>query len=131
MDTLTTKTAVVGIPAILLQTRDEPDPVQVGTATTYTITVTNQGSTTLTNIKLVATLEPTEEFVATGGDSTGEVEGPIITFSPIPTIAPKASVTVTVRAKAVKAGETRFHVRMTSDQLPRPIDHEESTNLFE
>ena len=59
-----------GIPAILLEVTDNPDPVEVGTTTTYTIQVTNQGSATDNNIRVVATLPASQSYVSAGGPTT-------------------------------------------------------------
>lgn len=125
------KTEVAGIPAILLEVVDDNDPCAVGQTVTYTITVTNQGSAVGTNIKLVANLESTMEFVSTSGAVNGSHSGGTVTFAPIASLAPKASATVTVTVRAKGTGDVRFAVKMTSDQLTRSVDETESTNFYQ
>jgi uncharacterized repeat protein (TIGR01451 family) len=120
----------VGIPAILLEVIDNPDPVAVGGQTTYTIAVTNQGSAVATNVKLIGTLEDQMEFVSTKGDTGGRMDGKAISFEPLASLAPKARATWTVVVKAVGEGDVRFKTVLTSDQLSRPVEELESTTFY-
>lgn len=125
------ETEVKGIPAILLECVDEPDPVEIGTTTTYTITVTNQGTEVGTNIRIVCTLPPEQEFVKAAGATPGEGSGQTVTFAPLPSLAPKARATWTVNIKGVKSGDTRFKIEMKSDQIDSPVMETEATRIYE
>ena len=46
-------------------------------------------------------------------------------------MAPGEKATWTVTVKALKAGDVRFKTKMTSDQLGRPVEETEATNLYE
>ncbi|MFO0834291.1 MAG: hypothetical protein U0638_04915 [Phycisphaerales bacterium] len=127
----TAGTQVAGVPAILLEVVDDPDAVEVGGQVTYTIEVTNQGSAPGTNIKIVAQLEDFEQFISCGGATAGTSDGKTITFAPLPSLAPKAKTSWKVVVKGVKAGDTRFKVSMTSDQMTRPVEETESTNFYQ
>ena len=61
------ETDVKAIPAVLLEVVDVTDPVEVGTRTTYVITVTNQGSAPSTNIEIVCNLEENVRYVSSSG----------------------------------------------------------------
>lgn len=124
------ETQLVGIPAILLEVKDSPDPVVVGATTTYTIAVTNQGSAVATNVKLMGTLENQMEFVSAKGDTNSKAEGQTVTFDPLATLAPKATATWTVVVKASAEGDVRFKTTLTSDQLSRPVEELESTTFY-
>ncbi len=124
-------TDVMGIPAILLEVVDVSDPIRVGEEETYTITVTNQGSATDTNIGIVVGLENTMQFVSAGGATAGTHANGTITFAKLPSLAPKAVAVWTVKVKAVKAGDVRLKTTMTSDQLTRPVEETEATNFYE
>jgi uncharacterized repeat protein (TIGR01451 family) len=128
--TVAADTQLVGIPAILLEVIDNPDPVMVGGETTYTIAVTNQGSAVATNVKLVAELEAQMEHVASQGATAGKLDGAKISFEPLATLAPKAKAIYTVKVKAKDAGDVRFKTTMTSDQLGRPVEELESTTFY-
>jgi uncharacterized repeat protein (TIGR01451 family) len=124
------QTVVVGVPAILLEVVDSPDPVVIGEQTTYTIIVTNQGSALGTNIRIVAELEPEMEFVSASGVTNGKLEGNKITFEPLASLAAKAKAAYTVVVKAKSENDVRFKVSMTSDQIKRTVDETESTNFY-
>jgi hypothetical protein len=95
------------------------------------ITATNQGSAPDTNIKIICTLEDSEQYVSSSGATTGIAAGNTITFAPLPSLAPKAQATWRVTVKAVKAGDVRFTTVMTTDQLTRPVQETEATNLYQ
>ena len=120
-----------GIPAILLEAVDVRDPVEVGANETYVITVTNQGSAMDTNIKIVCTLGAQQEYVSSTGPTTASVDGKTVTFALLASLAPKAKTTYKVVAKGIKAGDVRFKVQLTSDQLKVPVQETESTNIYE
>lgn len=122
------------VPAIRLEMKDVEDPVPVGDTATYVITATNQGSATATNIKVVAVLEPKAQYVssegATKGTSKKVKRWDGVVFSPLPSLAPKAKATWRVVVKAVKPGDVRFAVSLTSNQLRRPVKETEATNFY-
>ena len=122
---------VKGIPAVLLEVVDITDPVEVGGQTTYVITVTNQGSAKDTNVRIVATLPGEQAYVGSTGTTAATVAGQKITFSPVGTLAvgSQASWRITVRADG--AGDVRFRLEMTSDNLTSPVIETEATNLYE
>lgn len=122
---------VEGIPAILLETIDVEDPIEVGDNVTYLITATNQGSSDGTNVVIKCKLEPSAQFVSATGATPGVLTGAEIVFAPVASLAPKARATWKVVAKAVKAGDIRFAVEMTSDQIQRPVNETEATNFYE
>lgn len=128
--TLTTR--VLGISAVLLEVVDLEDPIEVGNNDTYEIVVTNQGSDTGTNIKIVCTLEAQMQYVSSTGPTAGAVsaDGKTVTFAPLPTLAPKAKAVWTVAVKAIDAGDIRFKASMTEDRLGRPVEETEATNFY-
>jgi uncharacterized repeat protein (TIGR01451 family) len=122
---------VKGIPAILLECVDEPDPIEVGGQLTYTIVVTNQGSQEGTNIVIDCVLPPEQEFVKAGGATAGAADGKTVKFAPLPKLAAKARATFTVTVKGIKAGDARFRVNLKSDQIDSPVMETESTHVYE
>ncbi|MEM6822565.1 MAG: hypothetical protein AAF558_11565 [Verrucomicrobiota bacterium] len=124
-------TSVKGVAAILLEVVDNPDPIEVGDTTTYTITVTNQGSANGTNIRVSCAIESALTYVSTAGATKGTASGNAVTFAPLPSLAPKATATWTVRVKGQTASDTRFKVSMLSDQLGnRPVEETEATKIY-
>ena len=130
--TVTLTTRVLGISAVLLEVVDLEDPIEVGNNDTYEIVVTNQGSDTGTNIKIVCTLEAQMQYVSSTGPTAGAVsaDGKTVTFTPLPTLAPKAKSVWTVVVKAIGTGDIRFKASMTEDRLGRPVEETEATNFY-
>lgn len=124
-------TSVLGIAAILLEVVDLVDPVEVGTETTYVITATNQGTAVGTNISITCTLEDNYEYVSSGGVTNGSLTGKVVQFTPLSSLAPKAKATWQVKVKALKTGDVRFKVEMNTDQIERPVEETEATNLYQ
>ena len=124
-------TKVEGIATLLLEVTDKPDPVEVGTQTTYSIVVTNQGTANATNIKISATIPDGMEYVSSTG-STGRlvVVGKLVSFNSVPMLKPKKHLTLTVTVKGTETGNHRFRTEMNADQLTSPVLEEESTKLY-
>ncbi|MCX5652069.1 MAG: hypothetical protein NTU45_11865 [Planctomycetota bacterium] len=123
-------TEVVGIPAILLEVVDALDPIAVGNETTFIVTATNQGSSDDTNVKVVATLPASMEFVSGSGATPVTLSGQTVTMSPIARLAPGAKAEWRVVVKAKSAADARSRWEMTSDQFKLPIIETESSNLY-
>ncbi len=121
---------VQGVPAILLEVVDDPDPIEVGSNVTYTIAVTNQGSAVGTNIVVHCTLPPELRFVSATGPSANAVDGQEIRFAPLASLAPKATVTYKVVAQGTQESDARFKVTLTSDQTTSPVEETESTHTY-
>lgn len=127
----TAETEITGIPAILLEVIDVEDPVQVGGETTYVITVTNQGSAADSNVVIAVTFESNMQATAAGGATAGTAQGQRVTFAPLGQLAPGQQVQWQVRARALGEGDHRIRVALTSDQLTRPVEETEATNLYQ
>lgn len=123
---------IVQVAGVLLEVVDKKDPIKVGDEETFDITVTNQGKTTLTGIKIDAVLEAME-YVAADGPTAATGTGKTITFNTLPSLAPGESKTWTVRAKTLEAADARFLVNMAADQIDanRPVRETESTTVYQ
>ncbi len=126
-DSATACTLWKGVAAILVEMVDDPDPVQVGTTTTYTIRITNQGNADLHNVSSVLDFE---DAVQPTASAQGKIAGQKVTFPTQPVLGPKASVTFTVTVKAVKAAETINKLRVKCDEGSREIEENESTTTY-
>jgi len=125
------ETRVVGIPGILLEVVDVDDPIEVGSVTTYVITVTNQGTAPDTNIRVAVTIPDEAEYVSATGATVGRAEGQKVTFAPAIKLDAKQKAEWKLNVKAKKPGNVRLAVEMTSDQFTTPIRETEATNLYE
>ncbi len=121
---------VKGVPAILLECVDDPDPIEVGGSLTYTIVVTNQGTAVGTNIVIKCTLPAEQEFVSADGPSQAQVSGKQVQFAPLPSLAAKAKAAYRVTVKGTAVGDVRFAVELTSDQISTPVNETESTHIY-
>jgi len=124
------RTSVTGIPAVLLEAIDIEDPVKVGDRATYVIRVTNQGSATATNIRIVCILEDNVRYISSAGATASSIEGQTVKFFPLGSLAPKATAAWRVVVEAVSPGDVRFKAIMNADQLTRPVEETESTHLY-
>jgi uncharacterized repeat protein (TIGR01451 family) len=122
---------VQGIPAILLEVIDIDDPVEVGGNVTYEIVVTNQGSSAGTNITLECTLPAEQQFVSATGATQGTAAGQSVRYAPLASLPPKASAKYVLVAKALRPGDVRFKVSMTSTQTDSPVEETEATRFYE
>jgi uncharacterized repeat protein (TIGR01451 family) len=129
--TASTQTLVTGIPALRLDVVDLDDPIEVGRPTTYVITVTNSGTAADSNIRIVCYLEDKVQYISSVGDTSGSIMGNTISFAPLHSLEPKGRATWRVVVKGVRPGDVRFRVTMSSDQLARPVEDTEATNLYE
>ncbi len=125
-------TNVQGVPAILLEVVDSPDPIQVGETTTYTITATNQGFALDNNVRIICTIPGAQEYVSSAGATTGTLRGNTLTFAPLARLEAKQRATWTVTVRASEVASVRFGVSMNSDNLVgEPVAETEATNQYE
>ncbi len=125
----TASTAVRTMPALLLETVDNTDPVRIGDNTIYTILVKNQGSAPAKNVTVSAELPAELKYVEGSGQTEVKASGQSITLAPIESLAPGEIATWWVEAKAEKAADTRFRVELKSDYLDQPVPEVEPTRL--
>lgn len=126
-DTAKACTLWKGIAAVLLEVVDDPDPVQVGETTTYTIKVTNQGFADIHNVKVVYT---SDEETTPVSSAQGSVSGKTVNFAAVASLAPKQVITYTITVKGAAVGDSRNKVALTCDELKTPVEEEESTTVY-
>ena len=114
---------------MLVEVVDDPDPIQVNEQTTYSIRVTNQGSTRdINDVRVVATLPEETNPVAASGNGT--VSGKQVTFPVVATLRPKQVISYTFTAAGVKAGDSRMKVQVTTRERQNAIEEVESTTIY-
>ena len=72
-----------------------------------------------------------EEYVSSAGPTDGKADGKVVTFAPLPTLAPKATATYKLVVKGTGEGDVRFKVEMKSDQIDSPVMETESTHIYQ
>jgi hypothetical protein len=123
-------TRVEGLSALLLEMVDTEDPIEVGGDTAYEVRITNTGSKTETDIKLVATVPDKMEFKNAQGPARYREEGKTIVFEPIEKLAPRADAIFRINVKAQEAGTVRFKIQVTSTNLVEPVIKMEATRIY-
>ncbi len=129
--TATCETMLSGISAVLMEVVDLSDPVEIGRETSYIISVTNQGSSADSNVRIQCHLEDNMTYVTSSGPTVASVIGNKISFAALPSLAPKAKAIWRVTVKAIKPGDVRFKATMNTDQLGRSVEETEATKLYE
>jgi uncharacterized repeat protein (TIGR01451 family) len=125
------KTTITGIAAARLDVIDLDDPVEVGATTTYLITVSNEGSASDSNIRIICMLDDKLQYVSSAGATAGSLMGKTVSFAPLRELEPKTKATWRVVVKGVQAGDVRFRVTMHTDQLALPIEEQEATHVYQ
>jgi uncharacterized repeat protein (TIGR01451 family) len=127
-----TETAIKaeGVAAIKFEVTDLEDPIEVGKEAIYEIRVTNQGTGVCTNVQLVAALAEGTTFTGSSGPTQVKAQGQHLIFDQIQQLAVKGEAVYRVRVKSSVAGDLRFRVQLTCDQVRSPVVKEESTSFY-
>ncbi|MBX9677955.1 MAG: DUF11 domain-containing protein [Gemmataceae bacterium] len=127
-------TAFQGVSALLMESVDRDDPIELGSGTSYPILLRNTGSAPVTNIQVRAFIPPELSLVRAAGPvdhqpQQATAKGQWILFKPLAFLEPDAKTAYEVFVKGERAGDARFHVEVLADQLDnnRPVIEEEST----
>jgi uncharacterized repeat protein (TIGR01451 family) len=123
-------TKVEGLAALLVEMVDTEDPIEVGGDTAYEVRITNTGSKTETDIKLVATVPDKMQFKNAQGPVRFTEEGKTIIFEPIDKLAPRSDAVFRINVKALEAGTVRFKIQVTSANLTDPVIKMEATRIY-
>jgi uncharacterized repeat protein (TIGR01451 family) len=119
-----------GVAAVRFEVKDLDDPVLVGTDAVYEIRVTNQGTGECTNVQLLAELPKDCTFSGATGATKVTAQGQTLVFDPIAKLPVKGESVYTVRVRGNEAGDKRFRVQLTCDQVKQPVVKEESTSFY-
>lgn len=123
-------TDLEGISALLLEVVDTDDPVEVGSDTTYIITVRNQGTLPAEEVRIEALVPAQMAIVKVTGPAPHRKDGQRVLFQPI-TLAPKVDARYVIQVQAQQPGDLRFKVDLFAKQLTSgPVHEEESTTAY-
>lgn len=125
------RTIVTGIATSRLDLVDLEDPVEVGTTTTYVITVTNEGSAPDHNVRIACMLDDRLVYVSSAGATAGSIMGKTVSFAPLHTLEPKAKATWRVVVKGARAGDCLFKATMYTGELTLPVEASEATHVYQ
>lgn len=124
-------TTVEGLSAIMLEVVDTEDPIEVGADTAYEIRVTNTGSKTETNLKLICSIPDEMQFKGAQGPAHFHEQGKEVVFDELPKLAPRADAIYRIMVKGIAPGDVRFKAQITSTNLVKPVIEMESTRIYE
>ena len=119
----------IGVSGLLVELVDDPDPIQVGETTTFTVRVTNQSpNAEIEYLNLKAVFQ--DEIAPSSPSVGGNIVGKVVTWPTVPKLAPKQSLTYTVMGKAVKTGDHRLELQVTTRNRQSPVTEVESTTVY-
>jgi uncharacterized repeat protein (TIGR01451 family) len=118
------------VAAVRFEVTDLEDPVEVGKEAVYEIRVINQGTGVCTNVQLVAALPEGTTYTGASGPTQVKAQGQHLMFEPIRQLGVKEEAVYRVRVRGDAAGEGRFRVQLTSDQVRNPVVKEETTRFY-
>ncbi len=124
-------TKVEGLSALMIEMVDTEDPIEVGGDTAYEIRITNTGSKTETDIKLIAMVPEKMEFKTAQGPVKFREDNKQVVFEPLEKLAPRADAIFRVNVKALEAGTVRFKIQVTSTNIVEPIIKMEPTRIYD
>ena len=120
---------IQGVNAILVEVVDDPDPIQVGESTTYTIRVTNQGGgLDLLDVNIKAMFP--DELDPSAASNGGTIAGKSVTWPTVAKLPLKQVITLTVKGTGKRAGDARLKVDVTTQLRQTPITELESTTVY-
>jgi uncharacterized repeat protein (TIGR01451 family) len=102
---------------------DSPDPVSIGSPLTYTITVTNDGPSAATGVKVTDALPPTLTFVS-ATPSQGTCNGTSTVMCNLATLENSGSATVTIVVTPTQPGG----ISNTASVIANELDPDTSNN---
>lgn len=123
-------TRVEGLSAIMLEMVDTDDPIEVNSQTSYEIHITNTGSKTENDIKLVAIIPDEMEFVGAQAPVRFRKDGKLVIFESLPKLDPRADVVFRINVKGKVPSIVRFEIRVTSANLIEPVIKMEPTRIY-
>lgn len=120
---------IQGVNAILVELVDNPDPIQVGESTVYTVRITNQGGGLDLSDIAVRALFPEGIDPASASDG-GRISGKTVTWATVAALPLGQSLTYTVTGAARAQGDQRVEIEVTTQDRATPITELESTTVY-
>jgi uncharacterized repeat protein (TIGR01451 family) len=124
------QTRVEGLSALQVELVDIEDPVEVAGETGYEVRISNTGSKTENNIRLVATIPEKMQFKNATGPVRFQQEGKTIVFESLEKLAPRADAIFRIHTKALQPGTVLFKIQVTSANVQEPVIKMEATRVY-
>lgn len=109
---------------------DTTDALEVGSETTYTVRVVNQGNKAANNVRLQVDFPAGIRPIQVDGKPMAATSGQSVKLAELPTLAPKQHRRFTIRAKGVTPGDHRIIASLASDERNIAVKKEESTHVY-
>jgi uncharacterized repeat protein (TIGR01451 family) len=125
---------IFGLAALRLELGDQGDPAEVAKKVLYQAVVTNTGTLAASDIEVKITIPAETKLVAVKGATPEKetVAGQVIVFPKATNVAPQQRLVYQVEVEAIRAGDARCKVEVTSPALEGgPIFEEESTRILD
>jgi uncharacterized repeat protein (TIGR01451 family) len=124
-------TRVEGVSTLVLEVKESDNPVEVGAETTFEVRITNNGSKTENDIKLVAVVPDQMQFKSATGPTRFQQQGKEIVFEPLPRLEAKGDSVFRVTATATSPGDARFKAQLTSASVSEPVVEMQSIRVYQ
>ena len=119
--------AVLSATGAYLRISDDVDPLGVGEAGSYTVTVRNRsGETAISRVRLTVALPEELEILTAEG---GTIDGSQVTYGVIESLAAGAEQTFTITVRGLSAGEAVATATMTYAEFSQAITDREETTI--
>lgn len=122
---------VEGIAELQFAISDSANPIEVGNDTTYTVHLTNRGSSPATNVRLSVVLPPAIKPVSGDGPTRVVLQGAQVAIDPLARVAPGEQATYKLRVQGVEAGAHRVQFQLVTDETSVPVTREEVTKVYQ
>lgn len=110
---------------------EKEDPIEVGTASKYVITVLNQGGAPASNIQITATVPAEMDVTGAQGLTPFRQDKQQVIFQPLATLDAKKEARYEINVKPLKPGQVRFMIDLKADQLgAQPVHKEQITTIY-
>jgi uncharacterized repeat protein (TIGR01451 family) len=109
---------------------DTADPIEVGSDTTYEITLTNSGSSAATDIQLAIGLQSGMKPLSGEGPTRVTVRDDQLAIDPLARLGSGETATYRIRLQGVQAGPQRIQVQLVTAETPVPVAKEEITRVY-
>ncbi len=130
--TASVRTLFEGITGLTVTITARDNPVEVGTATSYLVTVRNQGDAAATHVGLAALVPEQMAVQEVRGQTAYRTEGQRVTFEPLASLPPRMEARYEIVVMPRTAGDVRFQVELMADQLSAeagPVRRQQSTTI--
>ncbi len=121
---------VDGLAELQFSIVDESDPIEVGSETTYAITLNNRGSSAATDIRMTIALPPEMKPIGGDGPTKVVIDGTRVSVDSLARLGPGEQAQYKLRVRGLAAGAHRFQLQLISGETPVPVTKEEITRVY-